>query len=276
MTAGPATTILVDGHTHLHDAFDPVRFVETVDDNLRRGRPDASDVTCALVASTDARPALEGLRARLAGGLPGGGSVLPTEEDASLVVARGGRPRTVLVAGRQLRTAERLELLLWGCGDGDGARFDGAGFAATLDAALASAPLVIVPWAFGKWALGRYSRIRDAFAALSDEDRSRLLLGDNANRPPWRLPRPLARLRDEGFAVLPGSDPFPFEDEVHRVGTFGLALECALDLERPAASIGEALRRDAARGRTIGGPLGMTGFVRNQVRIRLRRGEAAR
>jgi len=74
-----------------------------------------------------------------------------------------------------------------------------------------------------------------------------------------------------GIRILPGSDPLPFPDHADRAGSYGFAIEGPFDSDRPAESLGMALRRVESRPVGYGLRQSLLPFVRNQLAMQWRK-----
>ena len=198
---------IADCHVHLHSEFDVTSFLDGAARNLRR--TDAPGFTGMLcLADIGSQESL----ARLRHGAPGW-SVEGTQETESLLV-RGAAGLLAIIAGRQVVTAERLEVLMLGS-----ARplADGAPLDRTLELADAAGGVAVLPWGVGKWT---FDRARIVARVLAEADPRALLVGDNGTRPGIvPEPRLLRVARARGFRVLPGSDPLPLAFHAARAGS---------------------------------------------------------
>lgn len=263
---------LVDAHAHLHACFGLEAFLDGAWEAFRRaaaglGRP--LDQGLLLLAQTAGDERFERLAAEAAPpraepARPRGWSLTRTAEPESLVARRADGARVVLACGRQIRTAEGLELLALATG----ARFaDGQPIAAAVRAIEAAGAIPVLPWGVGKWT-GRRGRI---VANLIDTGRPGLACGDNANRPLlWPEPGLLRRARSRGLRVLPGSDPLPLPSETGRAGRFGFALDGALDADQPARDLARRLADPGTPLVSYGRLESPWRFARNQALLRLR------
>lgn len=257
--------LLVDTHVHIHPCFEPaavfagaaLRFAAAA--RHLGGKDDFEGVLCLTeIAGTDRFHAIaSATTVGTAEGPHGRWRVSPTAEPDSLIVERDGL-RLVIVAGRQIATRERLEVLALATAE----TFpDGQGLTASVDAVLASGAVAVLPWGFGKWR----GRRRAAVERLLDRHPGPgLFLADNGNRP--RLapdPRPFRAPRAVG--VLSGSDPLPIAGEESQVGRAGIVLEDSLDAIRPAADLRERLRRLDRAVQRYGRGETLARFARNQI-----------
>jgi hypothetical protein len=258
------TQVAIDGHVHLREPGFDVDCLAAAARNF--GRYAAVPSRTAVLMLTDS--AGEDALTRLRETLPADHEALrtaPTAEPESLWVYVEGW-RLLVVAGRQIITAERLEVLALATS----ARFDdGVPLDRLLPQIEAANGVPVLPWGCGKW-IG--TRRRQVAAAIRDSAPGRLLLGDNGGRPGvWR-----DGLLD-GFTgrpsrpVLRGTDPLPLPGHWRRVGSYGSVAEVALPAEFPAAALRTALRDPAVELRPYGRQRGIAGFLRDQMRLRMHR-----
>jgi hypothetical protein len=194
-------------------------------------------------------------------GLPGAVSEWTFEttgEDHALLARRAART-LVLVGGRQVATSDGLEVLVFGTRE----RFlDGRPLFDVLGLARAMERLHAIPWGAGKWLFRRGRLLNDILASGPGSDFS---LGDESGRPVfWPRVRHFEEARRRGIRVLRGTDPLPFADEVARAGSFGFAIEGAIDPGRPTAWLEAKLRDPGVRLHDYGRLEGPLPFVVHQ------------
>jgi hypothetical protein len=263
--------ILVDGHVHVYDCFSVAAVFDAAAVNFaaaahRLAGTRRYDAVLCLVEGAAER-FVDGVRSgdkgRVWRGRQAYWEVELGDEPESFVV-RSGATRLALIAGRQLVTRERLEVLALGTTQ---PLRDGDSIEATLAAVHDAGAVAVLPWGVGKW-LGQ----RGAVVAriLADPQWQRVLVGDNGNRLALGPdPAQLAAARRAGRCVLPGSDPLPLPGQEARVGSYGCAVEADLDWLRPAAALLAILRSGAAFG-AFGRRAELTRFVGNQLALKLR------
>jgi len=220
----------LDTHVHLHAFYDLAPALESARDRLVRAAGPGGAAGLCLTEAAGCR-AFDALRD---GSLAAPGwTVVPAADGLALRVnpAAGGEGLWI-VAGRQIVTRERIEVLALGCGvevpDGLAAE-DAVGRVREAGA------LPVLPWAPGKWFGGRGRRV----AALMDRfGPSVLALADTALRPlGWPTPVLIRRGLRDGHRVLAGSDPLPLAGEERRIGCFASVVNGAPAAAAPAASI---------------------------------------
>lgn len=251
----PAVT-LVDAHVHIHPCFAVEAFLDGALRSFRRIAPDS--LGCLLLAE------MAGVRwFRDAGAREEGWALRRTGDGSSIVALRDTGETLVLVAGRQIVTSERLEVLALGR---DADIPDGRSLIETLCDVRKSGALPVLPWGFGKW-WGSRGRLVAKVARRDGE----LYLGDNGGRPRLApMPKLLREAPQRGLIVLPGTDPLPFPRHAGRAGSFGFVLEGPLDLSRPAEDLLRRIRPLREQPRTYGTGATLPRFLRDQATLQLR------
>jgi hypothetical protein len=182
--------------------------------------------------------------------------------DPLMLEAQRGDCSLHIVAGRQIVTAERIEVHALAMRQ---TIADGQTLRATLEEVRASDALVVLPWGVGKW-LGRRGRlVAEALAA----DLGTVWLSDNGGRPWFWRDALLARAPAAGRPVLRGSDPLPLPGEERRVGSFGCWLRGSV--ATAAALIARIRSSTPADLHPYGNSESLARFLRNQSALRLRR-----
>lgn len=268
---GPGA-ILVDAHVHLHDCYVPGRFLDHAAGNFERAATEHGwePSPGALLLTESAGTDWFGRLAQVAAGradLPLGTWRLEATDDPAALRARTEERELLVIAGRQVVTKERLEVLLLGTraflGDGQPIRD-------ILAEGERAGALRVIPWGAGKWLSGR-GRLLDELLRSAPAD-SGLFLGDSSGRPFfWGTPRHFTAAAERGIRLLPGTDPLPFPAEVRRPGSYGFRLDSPGDLGRPAQAILAALRRPDARLTPYGRLERLGPFLRNQIAMQRRR-----
>lgn len=271
----PASSpVLVDAHVHFYSVFEEARFFEGAWSNVRRcavdnGLPeDTFGWLCLTETGRD--HAFAAFAGRAGDASREGWSFRATAEDCSLVVCRDGREVLGLVAGRQIVTAEGLEVLALGTT----ARFpDGAGLDATLERVRRTDALAVLPWGFGKWTARRGALVEERIRTAGESGTGRgLFLGDNGGRPALGPRPPLLGLAEaRGLVVLPGSDPLPLPGREDRVAGYGFVLDGGVAGDRPAEALKRRLRALPTSPPSYGRATRLLPFVRNQIFMQLRK-----
>jgi hypothetical protein len=259
---------LVDAHVHFHRCFEERTFLEL-----------AARKFCAAASDLEMAPELTGilLLAESAGvdwfsevgssvgsEFADGWKVTGTEESFSLFLNRGDRS-LLLVAGYQIKTMERIEVLALGT---ESRVVDELPFPRTVGEVFRVGATPVVPWGFGKWLPPRGSIVREAIAA---DEYQGLILGDIHGRPiPSRQPSLFRLAARMGVPILAGSDPLALPADVARVGSYGSVVEGRIDPLRPMESLRLAWRQSQAGFSTFGRRQRIMPFISRQIRLRTR------
>jgi hypothetical protein len=172
----------------------------------------------------------------------------------------------VIIAGRQVITADRLEVLVLGAAD---ALANGAVLEQVIDDAAMQQALAVLPWGLGKWVGRRGARVA---ALLSGPRDRRFFVGDNGGRPRCSpTPRLLRQAVSRGIWNLPGSDPLPLPNEARRAGSHGFVVPGPVDFDRPFAQIREFLDHTSAQPSIFGERAALLNFARSQAALRWRK-----
>lgn len=251
---------------HLHRCFDPTSFLDHARSNLvvAAGQGLGSSVGCLWITDPAGESSFDRLGALLEGRGPAGWSLSRTGEPGSILARHESGDTLVVLAGRQIQTRERLEVLALG-GVPDTPSWHGLGD--TIAAIRRSGGIAVIPWGFGKWWLGRGRMLASTLASVPADG---VFVGDNAGRT-WAAPR--SRLFElaasRGIYNLPGSDPLPLRWEIRKPGRAGCVLEGPLDLSRPAGHLVRKLSGLRTQPPVFRRPESLPGFARSQLALRL-------
>jgi hypothetical protein len=266
----------VDAHVHIYDCFDLPTFLDSAFSNFRKeanriGRGN-SFTTVLLLTETSRQKWFHRLRAYGEMESTNGGNTIGnwtfhhTDETCSLRACSNDRWTLYIIAGQQINTSEKLEILALGTTQ----RFeDGAPLETVIQRIRESGAIPVIPWGFGKW-IGRRGGILKKL--LKKTQITPLFLGDNGGRPLF-WPRPLyfRKAQANGLRVLPGSDPLPLASESSRAGSFGFTFQGTVDPEHPALDIKKILLDPRTDLQPYGSLENPYRFVRNQLSIHFNR-----
>ncbi|MGL5082084.1 MAG: class I SAM-dependent methyltransferase [Microcoleaceae cyanobacterium] len=284
----PGTSIvLVDSHVHIHDCFQLDRFLNSALGNFKRN-------ALAVLAKLDTAKSKT-----VANATPGTATVettkflmclteiAPTHYFAQFIKDAGktspvpgwtfhstAEPESVyaqhlsgegifLIAGRQVVTTERLEVLALGTPEQIS---DDLSLDQTLQQIEQVGAIPVLPWAVGKWVGPRGKRIA---AVMGSKVSSRVFLGDNSGRPGFWPYSPYFKLAEaQGRPVLPGTDPLSIDSEADRPGSFGFWIVGEFDQQQPGKSLKQWLLNSQATIHPYGSLENPWRFVQNQVSLR--------
>jgi len=269
------TMILVDTHVHIHDSFEPDRFFDAAYRNFggqAEGLRCPGGFTPVLLLAEYGAPFFPRLHeyCERSGTGPRRWRAEPAEENLSAWVRDAGGRRMLVVAGRQVVTAERLEVLVLFAPQEVTA---GQTAAQTVEAVLQAGALPVLPWSPGKWWGRRGEAVRRIVAEAGP---NQLCLGDIKGRPlVWPSPAAFSLARRKGLKILRGSDPLDLPGGQEHVGSYGSAIAEALDDKRPAEHLKTLIGSEGVDAKPFGRHMGFLDFARSQVLLRLRKPRGA-
>lgn len=263
---------IFDGHVHIYPCFSPADFFDGALRNFRRAASlmgsETEDMVLCLTEGAghhwfeEQSQRLEQAESALAiAGAPDW-KLARGDDDMTLIARRGDGGTIHLLAGRQIVTAEGLEVLALGLVSPPP---DGGTLDVVREQVRKTAAVEVLPWGAGKW-LGRRGRIMQRL--VHSAAGQGIVLGDNGNRP-WFWPLP-ALFRAAGVRNLPGSDPLPFATEAGRAGSSGFILPQPLTGRTPLAALRQVLTLAGPR-QSYGRQETLSRFLSNQLRSQLRK-----
>jgi len=231
--------MVADTHVHIYPCYDfPAALASLVANLARLAAGEA--VSAAFFTERHDCRAFASLQD---GSLPAAGRDLEVRslEEGAVLLATGGGAEVYLFAGRQLVTAERIEVLAVAM---PADLPDGQPALKMVEAVLAAGGVPVIGWSPGKWSLSRGHVVRELLRRFKPGD---LLLGDTALRPtPCPEPRLMREARRRGLAVIAGSDPLPLPREERLLGTYATVFQGPFDAAQPLESARRLLRSPAA------------------------------
>jgi len=265
--------IIVDAHVHIQKCFDRVSIFDAAYENFceyarKSGNTEHFFGVLMLseIAGTDEFKKLAAIVDSTEQNIGGSWRLKRCEEDCSITLSRNGVDRMLIISGRQIITAEKLEVLALGTRQ---VFKDGTPVSDLLKIVQEAGAIPVLPWGVGKW-LGTRGKIISQL--LASNAKHGLCLGDNGGRPVfWRNLSHFKQARTAGVPILPGSDPLPLSTEVSRIGSFGFTLSASISITHPARDIRRSLQAPNVEIKPYGQLQGPLRFLRNQVSIRLSR-----
>lgn len=259
--ASRVSVLAVDAHVHLHEVT-PATLARAAL-NLSVQCPDAA-AGVLLLAEMRGSAQYEAVRRICLQSVRTG-----THEEEMSCWYRAGPIPLLIVAGRQILTAERIEILALGT---TGTLPDGLPHMDVLAWIDEQGALPVLPWGVGKW-IGARGAIVDRLIATV-EPRS-IFLGDNGGRPAFWTVRAFDMARDRGISILAGSDPLPLRGRSNLAGSSGFRLHAMLDPRTPGASLLLQLRAPGVAIEDFGQRRGLGAFFYDQSLLRLARRPSA-
>jgi hypothetical protein len=234
--------ILVDAHVHIYDCFDLERFFDAAMRNfqsaarlIENGRDQFSFFLLLTEGAKQNWFQLISDKVAVLGSIHCGKWIIyPSEERITLIAENNSSSGQLiyLVAGRQIVTAERLEVLAL---FSDQFFEDGKPLNNTVEVVKKNGAIPVIPWGAGKWFGKRGNVLKKYLGLYRGKD---LFLGDNGGRPGfWPTPSLFRQAKLTGLRILPGSDPLPFSSEQMKPGSTGCTLTGSIDAFCPAKSL---------------------------------------
>jgi hypothetical protein len=267
--------ILVDAHVHIYDCFDLEKFLDAAYSNFqseadRLGHGNKF-TPILLLAETQQNCWFDRLREFADGRNIHKDRATQkwefhhTSESVSLNARSGNSKCLIIVAGRQVETAEGLEVL---------ALFTTGSFRPDIPIidlikeVKKHDALPVIPWGFGKWLGRRGLVLKRLLKAAKSSD---FFLGENGGRPNITLrPSHFKIAEKRGVRILPGTDSLPIESEFLRVASFGFSLNESCSEDKPARDLKKMLLDLSTEFTPYGKLEGLYPFLRNQIAVRLR------
>lgn len=232
-----------DGHFHLYPCYEPANAIGNLINNLdlmaesARGHEPGQDVLkIAFLAESKQHDYFHKILKNEINFRTIDLEVLAGPEEHCISFNKQGKFILALVAGRQIVTKERLEILGLGM---EGIVPDGLLAEETVERVIAAGGLPVLAFSPGKWLFKRANIVRQ----LVETKFSRpFLVGDSALRPlGWGEPEIMRRARSNNVAVLPGSDPLPLPKDEKYAGCYGFVYQGSFDQAKPLTSMKEII-----------------------------------
>ena len=239
--------IIIDAHVHIHDCFDLPAFFESAWANCgthaRNQQHHGPFIGVLLLTESSWDHWFQRLQTladqnkTISHNTSNVWDIQRTNEDFTLFAQSTQDQKFLIVAGRQIVTKEKFEVLALLTSQ---TFQDGMNIQKSIEEVKKSGGIPVIPWAFGKWWGMRGKRLTEL---MMSSVMSNVFLGDNSGRPrilPYPSQFTLANTR--GIRIFPGSDPLPISSENWRPCSVGLSLNGELDEASPGADLKRILQ----------------------------------
>lgn len=242
-------SILIDSHVHIYPHYDVALALDAFTVRIR-----AAGAACGVMMLAE-REGVDQF-GRWTDKVPAPGWTVVPSDAVSLVLRKPDQPDIVVVSGRQIACAERIEILALATRT---TFCDGTPAQQAVAESLAAGALPVLAWGVGKWFFKRARVVAALLDAYTNDD---LAIADPSLRPIfWPTPRPMAKAAAKGRRVLAGSDPLPPKGEAARIGQYADLATASLDFAAPLTpQIVDVLK--AAPLRPVGRRAGLLEFLR--------------
>ena len=275
MTEGFVYTPLIDGHVHIYDCFDLQALLNSAYENFadQANNKDLEGpfIGVLMLAESEEYPWFLRLQQNAENDTTSVSTSSVSwqfsslaDDSCAIVAQRRDQELMIIVSGRQIITAEGLEVLALATKE---TLDNGSQIKDLLQTLHRTNTITVIPWGVGKW-LGRRGKILREI--LRSSINNSFFLGDNGGRPIfWPTPYHIREALSLGIKNLPGTDPLPIASEVSRVGSFGFVLDHKISVQRPAKDIKKLLLSPNVSARSYGTLQRPFRFFINQTIIRL-------
>jgi len=231
--------VVGDGHFHLYPCHEPATAISNLMRNLdlmaesARGPGPGQDVCkIAFLAESKQHDYFHEILKNEIDFKAVGFEVSAGPEKHCVSFSKQGKQELCLVAGRQIVTRERLEILGLGMEE---IVPDGIPAEEAVGKVIAAGGLPALAFSPGKWL---FNRGKIAFA-LAERHQENILIGDSALRPAgWPEPEIMRRAKGK---ILPGSDPLPLPGDEKYAGCYGFIYQGSFDISKPLTSMKEII-----------------------------------
>ena len=167
--------------------------------------------------------------------------------EESLSIVQNGSVLLILIAGRQVVSAENIELFALGR---DLEIEDRLPAEEVLQRIIGSGAIPAFAYSPGKW-IGARGWITDRI--LKSNRSAGLAIGDSSLRPSvWLSPPLFSAARELNLPIIAGSDPLPFAGEENLIGTYGILYNGHFDLNAPFESWKRILSEEKGAIKIVG------------------------
>jgi len=261
------TTLAIDGHVHLYPIFDLARAIETGRKNLLKfaEKTNATEkvVPVWLLVERSDTDMFDELRKIGQKNENENGFSFEQIDSVTIAVKRENKRILFIFAGRQLVTAENLEVLslISDFNLADRA----ASLEETIDLIGQNQGIPALNWAPGKWFAARGKIVEKA---IEENESDKFFIGDSTMRNTlWPTPKLVKKAKKKGFVMLAGSDPLPFSGEEKMISSYSFLIEGDFSEKNPAESMRKILRENRGSIRIVGKRNNPFAFVLRQYKI---------
>lgn len=274
--------LIIDSHVHVHGCFNLCQFLDSAYSNCQiqaKNIEGESSFTGVLLLTESAwEHWFQNFQmwAETAQTIENGHghiwSFHQTDENCSLIARSTNGANLVVIAGRQIVTKEKLEVLALLTNQDFR---EGNSLVNTITAVSQEEGIPVIPWGFGKWWGYRGQVLTEILQSTS---KPAFFLGDNSGRAGW-LPYPsqFTLATKQGIPILPGSDPLPFPSEYWRPCSVGVSVTGPFNEFSPATHLRKLFQNPSTLFRPFMQTERLTRFLKNQLAMQMekRRSPAA-
>ena len=222
--------IVADTHTHIYPCYDVTVAFEILIHNLEQYSDSA--VKMAFLAERNDCHFFSELGKDKGQIFQNGFGVSGANPNDVIILTKEEKPCLYLFPGRQIVTAERIEILSL---ISNLEIMDGLPADTVIRQIIDNGGVPVISWAPGKWLFERRKVVEKI---MNNWTPRQILIGDTSLRPTiWKKPLLMQSAEKAGFKILAGSDPLPFPDEELQLGLYGSSVYGDINLDKPAGSM---------------------------------------
>lgn len=260
--------VIIDAHIHIHQCYDLTKFLNSAKFNFEKQAKNNDSISfqgmLCLTESHGVNVFKDLVESSKKGKNISNWIIKLTGNTNTILLIDESNFKLFVVAGRQIVTKERLEVLALGLNYD---YYDGKSINEVIKYVTDSKSIPVIPWGAGKWFGRRKSFVEKL---ILQKKTNPLYLGDNGNRPFfWSKPKLFELAEKNGIFNLPGSDPLPFISEVNKPGSFGFILDGELSEENPFDSFSKLIMESEKQFSAYGKLESLFSFIKNQILMQI-------
>jgi hypothetical protein len=263
--------LLIDSHVHIQHCFDMVEVLNNAESNFENAANKyfGSNSFTGVLFLTESSGInyfrhLSEQKIPSTGTIGDGWKITRTDEAESVIAEKKENKKLIIIAGRQIITKEKLEVLAIGTIK---EFHDGLRLNELVDKLSKEEAVIVLPWGVGKW-LGRRGKIVRRF--IEESINYKFFLGDNSGRLNFGLTPKLFNFAvKKEIKILSGSDPLPFRSQEKKIGSFGFAIKSDIDLKHPIKVLKKLIFEEKIE--SYGKLETPFGFFRNQILMQIKK-----
>ncbi len=265
-------SILIDTHLHIYDCYDIIRFFKEANRNFSYYNKNLKFaekyVGILFLTESDGFNYFDKLQENSNNIIQDleneGFFIKESDEKCSLVFETADSNLIVIIAGQQIITKEKLEVLSLGTQQ----KIE---YSLSLEETVKRInnidAIPVLPWGFGKW-LGKRSEVINSF--IQKNHGNKFFLGDNSGRLALlKVPAQFKFSDQNKKIVLRGSDPLPIKSQEKKAGSFGFYFVSEIDLSNPFRDVKKMIYSLENEPDNYGKLENIFDFFKNQIMLRL-------
>ncbi len=233
----PQYRIAIEAHLHIHSLYNLTQLFINLCKNINSLVPYSAKSTpepivqIALLAEMSGQNFFQNIKNNPPRLNSFGIKIEPHKDERVISLSHNIYGRFFIIAGRQIVTKERLEVIAIGTNISIS---DGTPLIETFMQIQQLGAIPALPWGFGKWMGRRGTFLKKIISTLQKP----FCLIDSAMRPSWFLESSIfKKARSYGVPILAGSDPLPLAGQELLAGTYIATTLAHFDIEHPFESL---------------------------------------